>query len=456
MNKPHWHDWQQTAMNRFHGLVGAALLALAILPPAVSCAKEFVPIEISSSPNPVGSGARALGMGGAFIGVADDCTAASWNPAGLVQLERPEISMVGAYSIRTEDISYAYSSESSGPQQNSGLDVNYLSAAYPFVLFNRNMLFSLNFQKQYDFSKTAQQQYSFSLPDLEQDQTAEAEMDGALKTISPAFAARIFDSLSLGMTINLWRDDLYDNAWTIKSHLQIRDTIPGVYTLVEQWDQKDTYSFSGYNVNLGLLWNINRIFSLGMVLKTPFTASLEHHDDDVHSYATYIEPDTEPVLSKTVDSRSFNESLDMPMSYGAGIAARLSDELTLDLDLYHTEWDRYVLHTYDGRDISPVTGKETHETRIGDTTQVRLGGEYLLVREQTVIPCRAGLFYDPEPWEGSAEDFWGISIGSGIAYKNLVYDIAYQYRFAYDVRANQNSSQDVRQHTVYMSVIYHF
>ncbi len=29
-------------------------------------------------------GARALGMGGAFVAVADDATAVHWNPAGLV------------------------------------------------------------------------------------------------------------------------------------------------------------------------------------------------------------------------------------------------------------------------------------------------------------------------------------------------------------------------------------
>ena len=38
-------------------------------------------VGIASSPNPVGSGARALGMGGAFIGVADDATAASLETA---------------------------------------------------------------------------------------------------------------------------------------------------------------------------------------------------------------------------------------------------------------------------------------------------------------------------------------------------------------------------------------
>ena len=38
-------------------------------------------------------GARAIGMGGAFIGRADDATAAETNPAGLTILARPEISL---------------------------------------------------------------------------------------------------------------------------------------------------------------------------------------------------------------------------------------------------------------------------------------------------------------------------------------------------------------------------
>jgi len=40
----------------------------------------------------MGVGARALGMGGAFTAVADDGTAAFWNPAGLVQLDKKSIS----------------------------------------------------------------------------------------------------------------------------------------------------------------------------------------------------------------------------------------------------------------------------------------------------------------------------------------------------------------------------
>ncbi|NIN01508.1 MAG: PorV/PorQ family protein [candidate division Zixibacteria bacterium] len=44
----------------------------------------------------LGVGARALGMGGAFVGVADDVTACLWNPSGLSQLDRKELSVMHA------------------------------------------------------------------------------------------------------------------------------------------------------------------------------------------------------------------------------------------------------------------------------------------------------------------------------------------------------------------------
>ena len=38
-------------------------------------------------------GARSLSLGGAFVAMADDATAAFANPSGLVQLARPEVSI---------------------------------------------------------------------------------------------------------------------------------------------------------------------------------------------------------------------------------------------------------------------------------------------------------------------------------------------------------------------------
>ncbi|MFQ6618371.1 MAG: PorV/PorQ family protein [Fidelibacterota bacterium] len=42
----------------------------------------------------IGVGSRAIGMGGAFVGVADDATALYWNPAGISRLRKVEAVLV--------------------------------------------------------------------------------------------------------------------------------------------------------------------------------------------------------------------------------------------------------------------------------------------------------------------------------------------------------------------------
>ena len=74
-------------------VIVVALLTLAALP----LAAQNTDIESLSGlqfnfGNP---GARSLGMGGAFLGLADDASAAEANPAGLTILRKPEISIEG-------------------------------------------------------------------------------------------------------------------------------------------------------------------------------------------------------------------------------------------------------------------------------------------------------------------------------------------------------------------------
>ncbi|MFH1010017.1 MAG: UPF0164 family protein, partial [bacterium] len=51
-------------------------------------------------------GARALGMGGAFVSVADDATALYWNPAGIARLSSYEVILVHTDWI--SDLSYDF------------------------------------------------------------------------------------------------------------------------------------------------------------------------------------------------------------------------------------------------------------------------------------------------------------------------------------------------------------
>ncbi len=61
----------------------------------------------------IGAGARALGLGGAFVAIADDSTASYWNPAGLCQLESGELMLMHAakfsWLAAYDCISYAQS-----------------------------------------------------------------------------------------------------------------------------------------------------------------------------------------------------------------------------------------------------------------------------------------------------------------------------------------------------------
>ena len=54
-----------------------------------------------------GAGSRALGMGGAFVAVADDATAAMWNPAGLVRVTRLELE-AGQTNYFAHDVNETY------------------------------------------------------------------------------------------------------------------------------------------------------------------------------------------------------------------------------------------------------------------------------------------------------------------------------------------------------------
>ena len=71
------------------------LLAITLIMPCVlSWPGDALPITDEEifrefAFNFAGSGARSLGMGGAFVGVADDLTAAQANPAGMATFSAP-------------------------------------------------------------------------------------------------------------------------------------------------------------------------------------------------------------------------------------------------------------------------------------------------------------------------------------------------------------------------------
>ncbi|MDD5089864.1 MAG: UPF0164 family protein [Candidatus Wallbacteria bacterium] len=73
----------------------------------------------------MGVGARPLGMGGAFTAIADDATAAFWNPAGLVQLDKKEITTM--HAMLKMDRTYNFLNYIQPlPKRNAAWGVNYV------------------------------------------------------------------------------------------------------------------------------------------------------------------------------------------------------------------------------------------------------------------------------------------------------------------------------------------
>ena len=416
-------------------------------------------LNFATSPNPVGSGARAVGMGGAFISIADDATAASWNPGGLIQLEKPEISVVGAYDFSKQSQDMKDKDADISNQTLQRYTLNYLSFAYPFQLFGKNFVASLNSQRLYDLHGRTKVLSLFK--NIDGVQEVHSTQEGELRTLTPALAVQITPKFSLGASFNFW-DKNFSN-WSQNVNLKASGFVASgskVLPFKADGKIKEDYGLNGFNAHIGFLWEINQMFTLGGVIKTPFLARVKHHHRSL--IVTTITDETGK-NNNINSSRDFKETLKMrfPISYGLGLATRFSDNFSLAVDLYRTEWEYFKLSkgTKKGQVVveggAPSgKGKDVLSGKAEATTQARVGGEYLIIREKFTIPLRSGIFYDPEPAKNNPDDFYGVSFGTGIAWERIIFDIAYTYRFG--KASGKASEPDIKQHMLLTSMIIHF
>ena len=413
-------------------------------------------IEISSSLNPVGSGARATGMGGAFIGVADDATAASWNPAGLIQLEKPEFSLVYAYQNNSQKYNSRLHPELAGTENDWDIhSINYASVAYPFKAFGRNMIVSLNYQRLYELDKKLGFSYAWPLgaTDNLNDRVAYRQ-SGFLAALSPAFAIQITPELSFGTTINIWDDFHGGSSWSSSYNSQGTGNLGGI-SFKETIAAAHRYTFSGLNANVGLMYSPISKVTIGAVYKFAFDADLKREG----SFTQELTFPESPALNRTTtDSTNDTMKMKMPASFGLGVSYKPTDNWVFAIDTYYTEWSRFAIRDSKGNEVNPIYGTPISQGRLSDTVQVRAGGEYLFILDKHIIPIRAGVFYDPEPSKSGMKDFFGFSLGSGFSTQRYSFDLAYQFRSASKTTGDLPtvSDADITQHTVMSSFIFYF
>jgi long-chain fatty acid transport protein len=122
-------------------------------------------------------GARSIGLGGAFAAIADDATAAFANPAGLVQILRPEISIELRFTSLMND------GEIGSAEGISGLGF------FSFVLPTRNWAVALYSQQ------VGSVTFGFDYPEF-------FESEFAVRSYAAAAAFEFTEHLSLGAGVS--------------------------------------------------------------------------------------------------------------------------------------------------------------------------------------------------------------------------------------------------------------
>ena len=76
-----------------------------------------------------------------------------------------------------------------------------------------------------------------------------------------------------------------------------------------------------------------------------------------------------------------------------------------------------------------------------------------------MFAIRGGGYYDPEPLGDEVNEFYGVSMGGGIAYRNFVVDAAIQYKWTDDYKGEKTAGSyadtKVQDYLAIVSLVYH-
>jgi hypothetical protein len=394
-----------------------------------------------------GAGARAYGMGGAFLARPDDATAASWNPAGLSYLRSPEFSLVWArnsLSLVTRDATGSVDCPVCRIDERAGSSPDFLAATLPVRLGSRQGSAQVSFQRAISFDS---------------DRTIDA-------TTLRQFSSRGgFDVFAIGSGLQVsrqWRLGLTLNRWFNGYEQTLQRTFG------PNSNQKVTFDFSGWNFNMGAIWSPVDSLNLGAVFKNPFTAKVKMQ----RARIDYTPDGT--VVSSNSAARSDLE-VDFPGAFGVGVSWRPISTLTASMDYTLTNWSGGKVRNYFTLPptgvpaapddffpelpypslIEPPSGQQ-------DTEQIRVGAEYVLIWRRVKWPLRAGWFADRQLFvatDGRRPTFQGVTAGTGVIAGKVLVDFAYLYEFgSYFESAGSAGpplpTATLRSHRFFLSFIY--
>lgn len=432
----------------------AALVALLLLASGRVDAQEPSPfprppddLDFGRLSLAVGSGARALGMGGAFLARPDDATAASWNPAGLSYLRAPELSLVGSYS--TQDSETVLNSLHR-LEHTTGRAPEFISVSVPVSLGSTAGSVQLSYQRviPYSADRTTDEEDNAGATPFRK---FVVSTSGGFDVLALSTGLKLTPNLRLGVSINRWFNGFTQHRERLET---LRDTV-----------QDGDFSISGWSANAGLIVHPHPSVNLGVVAKT---------STDLAVHLTRSRTDIIPVPDQAdaVTQNAFSSDvvrLKLPGAVGFGASWRISSLLTVSGDYTVTFWSGSHIQNYfflpatpESAAVAPspivfpqlpfpdVFGEEQ-----SDTQELRLGIEYVLIVGRVKLPLRAGYVREKQYLllsDGSEPILDGVTAGAGLLLGPVLVDAAYVYQWGGFGPGEIRSTQ--RLHRVLVSLIY--
>lgn len=372
-----------------------------------------------------GSGARAAGMGNAFIAVSDDGTAASWNPAGLSQLVKPEFSLVHNTSLRdrrlegflTRDQSAAYTALGT---RSSTADIEFASASVPFRLGGKPVTLQVGWRRLFQLATHVHGDFQrVALAPTDRPESAlriDGATDGSVNLWSLAGAVRPTDRLSLG-----WSLDLYRGDWEERVNMS---EDPGILGPADFFSSMQSDRISGHALSFGLLLAYPSL-SVGTVYHGALRGDFAETFSGRSTLIDPIEVSSPP-----------GGQLRFPWSIGVGVAWRPRPLLRLALDFTYDEWTGFTVDaTPDSPDdaVSGFDGLPPELSATRDTVSVNAGMEKLFPVQAVYVPLRLGVAYEPQgardPFLREDSSYLGLATGTGVNTNSLKLDLSLEYRW---------------------------
>lgn len=394
----------------------AAALALWVSPAAAQSNDE---IQTGIQFNFSTPGARSLAMGGAFLGAADDATAAYTNPAGLTQLVEPEVSFEArAWRFESHFTDRGHTPETAlsgvGIDTVDGLEEGSLTdetAGLSFLSYVHTAgrwAFAAYRHQLADFRASLEMHGPFVGPRNTRDRVSPARSALALEIANYGLSAayRLNDSVSLGLGLSYFDFELASETERFFRADRTGDPLVDVLTgnfygpadfrpenvTNTQTQEGDDQAAA---VAAGVLWKIDGRWSVGGVFR---------QGPEFDFRATFTDGPAGDRPGE-VDPELGGEGIyHVPDVWGLGAAYRATDSM-----LFTFDWDyvRYSELADNALNLLRLGLGDRGRFVMDDAHELHLGFEYQGLTAKLPWSVRLGAWHDPDHrlrYEGRTEN----------------------------------------------------